>query len=71
MKIAIINNAANYLQFNINLGNYLTEFGNDVLFLNCDKYIKSQLKKTPPKKPQTIWWTKKRWPLHIQRTREL
>ncbi len=45
MKIGIINNAANYLKFNVNLGNYLKEFGNEVVFLNCDKYIKSQLKK--------------------------
>lgn len=45
MKIGIINNAANYLQFNINLANYLKEFNNIVVFLNCDKYIKTELRK--------------------------
>lgn len=45
MKIGIINNAANYLNFNINFGRYLNRHNYDVQFLNCDKYIKNQLTK--------------------------
>lgn len=45
MKIAILNNAANYLDFNINLAKYLELFNNHVVFLNTDKFIKRQLVK--------------------------
>ncbi len=45
MKIAILNNAANYLYFNVNIAKYLEMFDNEVLFLNTDKFISKQLKK--------------------------
>ncbi len=45
MKIAIVNNAANYLDFNINLAKYLEKKGIETTFLNCDLFITRQLKK--------------------------
>ena len=45
MKIAILNNAANYLYFNVNFAKYLERFEHDVIFLNTDIFIGRQLKK--------------------------
>ncbi len=45
MKIGIINNAANYLYFNVNFAKYLQAFGNEVVFLNTDKFISRQVEK--------------------------
>lgn len=45
MKIAILNNAANYLYFNVNLAKYLQHFEHEVVFLNTDKFISRQLQK--------------------------
>lgn len=45
MKIAILNNAANYLYFNVNFAKYLESFDNEVVFLNTDKFISKQLQK--------------------------
>ena len=45
MKIAILNNAANYLYFNVNFAKYLERFEHDVIFLNTDLFISRQLKK--------------------------
>ncbi|MGM0613866.1 MAG: hypothetical protein ACQESM_10185 [Bacteroidota bacterium] len=45
MKIGIVNNAANYLEFNINLSNYLKKFGHKVVYLNPDYFIRKHLKK--------------------------
>ena len=45
MRIAILNNAANYLYFNVNFAKYLQTFGNQVTFINCDKFISRQLHK--------------------------
>lgn len=39
MQIGIINNAANYLNFNVNFGRFLTDTGMYPVFLNPDKYI--------------------------------
>lgn len=43
MRIAILNNAANYLDFNVNLAKYLELFNHTVVFLNTDKFIRRQL----------------------------
>ena len=40
MKIAILNNASNYLCFNINLAKYLELHNHEVVFLNTDNYIR-------------------------------
>ena len=45
MRIAILNNAANYLYFNVNFAKYLERFEHDVIFLNTDIFIGRQLKK--------------------------
>jgi capsular polysaccharide export protein len=45
MKIAILNNAANYLDFNVNLAKYFELFDIQTVFLNTDKFIKRQLQK--------------------------
>jgi capsular polysaccharide export protein len=45
MKIAILNNAANYLYFNVNFTKYLERSGYETVFLNTDLFIKRQLKK--------------------------
>ncbi len=45
MNIAIINNAANYLVFNVNLAKYLAKKNITTTFLNCDLFISKQLKK--------------------------
>lgn len=44
MKIAILNNAANYLYFNVNFAKYLERFNNEVVFLNTDRFISKQLR---------------------------
>ena len=45
MEIAILNNAANYLDFNINLARYFNKKGIETTFLNCDLFITKQLRK--------------------------
>lgn len=45
MKIAILNNAANYLYFNVNFAKYLEKFNYEVVFLNTDNFIGKHLKK--------------------------
>ncbi len=45
MKIAFINNAANYLYFNVNFAKYLETFGHTAVFLNTDRFIGRQLRK--------------------------
>lgn len=45
MKIAILNNASNYLYFNVNFAKYLQQFDNELVFLNADKFIARQLLK--------------------------
>lgn len=45
MKTAILNNAANFLYFNINFSKYLENFFHEIIFLNCDKFIESRFKK--------------------------
>ncbi len=45
MKIVILNNAANYLYFNINFAKYIEKFGNEAFFLNTDRFITKQLEK--------------------------
>ncbi len=45
MKIGIVNNAANYLEFNINLVKYLEGFDHEVSFLNPDKFIRKEIRK--------------------------
>lgn len=43
MRIGIINNAANYLYFNVNLARYLKMWRHDVVFLNTDRFIRKYL----------------------------
>ena len=45
MKIAIVNNAANYLEFNVNLIKYLQKSGHELIYLNPDYFIRKQLSK--------------------------
>jgi len=45
MKIAILNNAANYLNFNVNFAKYLEKFNYQVVFPNADKFIGKQIRK--------------------------
>jgi capsular polysaccharide export protein len=45
MKIGIVNNAANYLEFNVNLIKYLQKSGHELIYLNPDYFIKRVVKK--------------------------